>query len=403
MEKERKLLAICKYSSILLIILLILFYTTYLLPLTPLKSVFRSAFVLIVVSGGLLYLVFSLVEYYYKKIIDYNNYLETFHRFQLEALPTMGIENLCVKILDVLAKIFRGNTAIILITDDELKKFVSNSEFVINHGSKEKKKKDGNEIFHVRTFYPETLKGETKTLIEETVKKYSLDRFSTVAIVPFANESHVVATGIVGFEKPNKDFFEYIKEPVEIFSKQVSSIFETALLHQKITLASITDSLTGLYNKRYFQQRIKEEFSKARRNHFPVSVIISDFDNFKYYVDKFGHPLTDVLLARFGAFVRNLLRDSDIICRFGGDEFVYLLPFSDSLEACRVGERIKSAIVSHEFQLDSENKVYVTMSFGIASFPEHGDTWEEVVKNADRALFMSKQQGKNRITVYRAE
>ncbi len=258
-------------------------------------------------------------------------------------------------------------------------------------------------MYHVRTFYPGVLNNESKACIEDVIRKYGLNKFPTVAIVPFANGNHVVATGIVAFEKPARDFFEYVKEPVEIFSKQVSSIFESAVLHQKITLASITDSLTGVYNKRYFQQRIKEEFSKAKRNHFPVSVIISDFDNFKYYVDKFGHPLTDVLLAQFGAFVRTLLRESDIICRFGGDEFVYLLPFSDSLEAYRVGERIKSGVVSHEFHLDAENKIYVTMSFGIASFPEHGDTWEEVVKNADRALFVSKEQGKNRVTVYRAE
>ncbi len=210
-----------------------------------------------------------------------------------------------------------------------------------------------------------------------------------------------MATAIVAFEKPNKDFLQYIKEPVEIFSKQVSSIFESAILHQKIALASITDSLTGLYNKRYFQQRIKEEFAKARRNHFPISVIISDLDNFKFYVDKFGHPLTDNLLSQLGAILKKLLRESDIVCRFGGDEFVYILPFSDSFEAYKVAERIKREVVSREFRLDDQNSASITMSFGIASFPEHGDTWEEIVKKADRALFISKENGRNKITVYR--
>ncbi|MCM8758812.1 MAG: GGDEF domain-containing protein [Candidatus Omnitrophica bacterium] len=403
MERDRKLLVICKYASILLIVILILFYAGYLQPLKSFKTLFRSAWLLIVVCGGLLYLIFTLVEFYYKRILEYNAYLRTFHNFQLEAVPTMTIEDLSVKTLDVLSKIFKGTTAIFIINDDELKKFVKNNEFIINSGSSQKKAVNKEKVYHVRTFYPGLLTDENKASIEDTIKKYGLNKFSTIAIVPFANDKNLIATGIVAFEKPAKDFFEYIKEPVEIFSKQVSSIFESAVLHQKITLASITDPLTGLYNKRYFQQRIKEEFSKAKRNHFPISVIISDFDNFKFYVDKYGHPLTDVLLAQFGAFVKKLLRESDIICRFGGDEFVYLLPFSDSLEAYRVGERIKNEVVSREFLLGDENRVYITMSFGIASYPEHGDTWEEVVKNADRALFISKEQGKNRITIYKAE
>ncbi|MCM8763742.1 MAG: GGDEF domain-containing protein [Candidatus Omnitrophica bacterium] len=356
-----------------------------------------------IICGALLFFVFTLVEYYYKKIIDYNVYLKTFHQFQMDAVPTMAIEDLSVKTLDVLIKIFKGKTAVFVITDDELKRFVNNSEFVINCGDNTIASKKSSRIYHMRTFYPGIFEGEIMTQVEEIVKKYSLNKFPTIAIVPFANENHVIATAVIAFDTRQRDFFVYIKEPVEIFSKQVSSIFESAVLHQRIVVASITDSLTGLYNKRYFQQRIKEEVSKARRNYFPVSVIISDLDNFKYYVDKYGHPLTDVLLSQFATFVKKLLRDSDIICRFGGDEFIYLLPFSDSLEAYRVAERIKSEIVSYEFHLDANNSVYMTMSFGIASFPEHGDTWEEIVKKADRALFISKEKGKNMISVYRAE
>lgn len=403
MEKERRLLTICKYSSILLIVVLILFYAGYLQPLKSLKSLFPTALLLMIVCGGLLFLVFTLVEYYYKKIIDYNLYLKTFHQFQINVVPTMTIEVLSSKTLEVINEIFKGSMAVFIINDNELKKFTNNNEFVIHHGEKSKNLKKSGKTYHIRTFYPKAISGEIKASVEEIIKKYAFNNFPTVAIVPFANESHVMATAIVGSSVSSRDFFEYIKEPVEIFSKQVSSLFETAVLHQKIALASITDSLTGLYNKRYFQQRIKEEFSKARRNHFPVSVIISDLDNFKYYVDKFGHPLTDILLAQFAGFVKKLVRDSDIVCRFGGDEFIYLLPFSDSFEAYKVAERIKKEIVAHEFHLDDESKVYITMSFGIASFPEHGDSWEEIVKKADRALFVSKENGKNRITIYRNE
>ncbi len=402
MEREKKLLRICKYSSIVLITVLILFHSGYLQPLISLRGIIRSSWLLIILCAGLLYLVFTIVEHYYKKLVEYNVYLKTFHNFQLESSPTMKIEDLSVKILDILIKIFNGEKAVFVINDPEVKKFSKNNEFIINHGVEKTVQATHRDIHHFRTFYSALIDDETKNSVEEIIKKHSFDAYPTIAVVPFANESHVVATGVVGLQNPQKDFFEYVKEPVEIFSKQVSSIFESAVLHQRIALASITDSLTGLYNKRFFQQRIREEFSEAKRNHFPVAVIISDLDNFKYYVDRYGHLLTDDLLFQIATLVRKLLRDSDIICRFGGDEFIYLLPFSDSLEAYKIAERIKSGVVSYEFRLDENNIAFITMSFGIASFPEHGDTWEEIVKNADRALFQSKERGKNKITVYEA-
>ncbi|HOQ81782.1 MAG TPA: GGDEF domain-containing protein [bacterium] len=402
MEKEKKLLQICKYSSIILVGSLILFYTGYLQPLTSLRSLIHSAWLLIFLCGVLLYFVFTIVEHYYEELVEYNEYLKTFHEFQMEASPTMKIENLSIKILDVLIKIFNGNKAVLIINDPEIKRFSKNGEFVISSGKNTVPQIKRRGTHYFKTFYSSLIDNETKVCVDDIIKRYSLDDYSTVAVVPFANENHIVATSVVGLQNPQREFFEYIKEPVEIFSKQVSSIFESALLHQEIALASITDSLTGLYNKRYFQQRIREEFSKAKRNHFPIAVVISDLDNFKYYVDRYGHPLTDNLLFQLVSLIKNLLRESDIICRFGGDEFVYLLPFSDSLDACGVAERIKTRVVSHEFLLDENNSAFITISFGVASFPEHGDTWEEIIKNADNALFQSKEKGKNRITIYEA-
>jgi len=402
MEKEKKLLQICKYSSIILVGSLILFYTGYLQPLTSLRSLIHSAWLLIFLCGVLLYFVFTIVEHYYEELVEYNKYLKTFHEFQMEASPTMKIENLSIKILDVLIKIFNGDKAVLIINDPEIKRFSKNGEFVISSGKNTVPQINRRGTHYFKTFYPSLIDNETKVCVDDIIKRYSLDDYSTVVVVPFANENRIVATSVVGLQNPQREFFEYIKEPVEIFSKQVSSIFESALLHQKIALASITDSLTGLYNKRYFQQRIREEFSKAKRNHFSIAVVISDLDNFKYYVDRYGHPLTDNLLFQLASLIKNLLRESDIICRFGGDEFVYLLPFSDSLDACGVAERIKTRVVSHEFLLDENNSAFITISFGVASFPEHGDTWEEIIKNADNALFQSKEKGKNRITIYEA-
>ncbi len=134
MEKERKLLIITKYLSILVISVLILFYAGYIQPLHSFKAVLRSSLILIILCGGLLYLVFTLVEYYYRKIFDYNSYIKRFHEFQLKALPTMTVDEISLKTLDVLGKIFKANFSVFLINDDELRKFAKNNEFVINLG-----------------------------------------------------------------------------------------------------------------------------------------------------------------------------------------------------------------------------------------------------------------------------
>ncbi|MGC8805326.1 MAG: hypothetical protein ACP5QD_05275, partial [Candidatus Ratteibacteria bacterium] len=146
MEKEKKLLIICKYSSIALIVVLILFYTGYIQPLTSLKVLLRSAWILILVCAGLLFLVFTLVEYYYKKILDYNLYLKSFHDFQITTLPTMKIEEISMKVLNMLVEIFKGKRAIFVINDPELKKFANNHEFVLNHGEKRKVLKSSGKV-----------------------------------------------------------------------------------------------------------------------------------------------------------------------------------------------------------------------------------------------------------------
>ncbi len=403
MEKEKNLLQICKYCSIIVVIGLIVCYSAWLQPIASLSLLFKSVWIVIIPCAGLLYLTFGLVEDYFRRLADYNSYLNVLDKFQMTVSPTMNIEDLCTRILDVLVKIFNAKQAVLVINEPEIKKLAKNSEFIIHSQTEKTNTKNGKRaIHHFRTFYPAAINNETKPCVDEILKKYAFEKYSTVAVVPFTNENRLIAIAMVGMHNPQKDFFEYIKKPVEIFSKNVSLIFEMMLLRQKLNLASITDSLTGLYNKRYFQQRINEEFSRAKRNDFPVAVIISDLDNFKYYVDRYGHPLTDGILCQIATFVRKLVRESDIICRFGGDEFIYMLPFATSSDAYRIAERLQSALISKGFPLDEANSIFITMSFGIASFPEHGDTWEKIVKNADRALFQSKEKGKNRITIYQA-
>lgn len=397
MRKERKLLLVLKFVSIPVIVSFVFFYVAYIEPLSSLPQIFHRTWLLLLLISGILYLIFALVEHYYHRLFRHISYLKILHRVHIEINPTLHMEEISLRVLQILLEIFNSKTGVLRILDPDLKRFMKNAEFSVNEVSAPGRRFSSSRF---RMFNPSMISEKAHTCIEEIIRTNNLHTFPTIAVIPFVSRNNLSAVAVVATEISDKNFFELVKEPTEIFSKHVSSVYENALLHQEISLASITDALTGIYNKRFFQQRVREEFAKAQRNHFPVSIMISDLDNFKYYVDRFGHPETDLLLQKFATLIRQSLRGADIVCRFGGDEFAYLLPYSGSLEAYAVAERIKGTILSHPFLIGNNEEVFITISFGIASFPEHGDTSEEVLKKADQALFVSKENGRNRITIY---
>ena len=192
-----------------------------------------------------------------------------------------------------------------------------------------------------------------------------------------------------------------LRDVTGIFIRQAVAYFQNALLHEEVRVAAITDPLTQLYNRRHFQNRVTEEFARANRQGLPLTIMISDLDNFKNCVDTYGHPQGDILLARVARVARDSLRATDIICRFGGDEFAYLLPFTSSQEARNVADRLLQRVAAHPFEeVDPAAPVRLTMSIGFASFPEHGDSQEEILRNADAALFTAKGSGKNTAIPY---
>ncbi len=155
---------------------------------------------------------------------------------------------------------------------------------------------------------------------------------------------------------------------------------------------STSDSLTGLYNRRYLTQRLSQELLRSYRHKGAFSVLMADVDEFKKYNDAFGHPAGDEVLKKVATILLNSTRDEDCTARYGGEEFAVLLTGTSGEVANEVAERIRARVESHQF---AGRKI--TLSIGIAEFPNDGETAEEVIANADEALYTAKRAGRNRV------
>lgn len=160
---------------------------------------------------------------------------------------------------------------------------------------------------------------------------------------------------------------------------------------------AIRDGLTGLLNHRRAQEILKAEVWRAERYQRPLSVLMLDVDSFKQFNDQFGHPQGDLLLRGLAATVRSNTRHVDSIARYGGEEFIIILPETTKESAIRLAERIRAAVEVLRFQLENGQTACVTVSMGVATYPEDGLNSASLVQSADSAMYQAKRNGKNRV------
>ncbi|MBW3619604.1 MAG: sensor domain-containing diguanylate cyclase [Actinobacteria bacterium] len=184
---------------------------------------------------------------------------------------------------------------------------------------------------------------------------------------------------------------------------EASLALDNARLHAELRDLSVTDALTGLYNHRYFQQRLQEELDRAVRKAaedgpLAVSLFLMDIDFFKKVNDRFGHPSGDELLRSFAKLTLRVLRSSDVVCRYGGEEFAVILPDTDAEQAMQVAERLREAIERSNFTgSDGRYLGQVTSSFGVETYGSGLPSRSEMIQRADAALYEAKESGRNRV------
>lgn len=188
-------------------------------------------------------------------------------------------------------------------------------------------------------------------------------------------------------------------ETVAFLAEQGGVALENVRLHEEAQRLSLTDGLTGVWNRRYFQMQFRQVLATATRFERPFSVLMMDLDHFKQVNDKLGHQRGDALLIEFSQRVTHLLREVDTFARYGGEEFICLLSETDTPGAKTTAEKIHEAIRGVPFGSIDEELVNLTVSIGVAAYPDHGDSFKSLVEAADQALYRAKQTGRNRVCV----
>jgi diguanylate cyclase (GGDEF)-like protein len=169
-------------------------------------------------------------------------------------------------------------------------------------------------------------------------------------------------------------------------------------MNEKLTTLSTTDHLTGLYNRRYFNDRLIEEVERVRRHGDNFSVFMIDLDNFKAYNDKHGHMAGDDMLKKAAHVIKNAVRSMDVVARYGGEEFTVILPYTDKSDAAVIADRIRIGMTAVD--ASRPDAILPTFSIGVAEFPADAETVHDIVENADKALYRAKATGKNKVVLH---
>ncbi|MBD2680714.1 MULTISPECIES: PAS domain S-box protein [Nostoc] len=184
-----------------------------------------------------------------------------------------------------------------------------------------------------------------------------------------------------------------------IVAQHIALALANLKMYETLHNQSIRDPLTGLFNRRYLEESLARELHFVRRHQQCLSVILLDIDHFKHFNDTFGHDAGDTVLQKIADFLQHQIRESDIACRFGGEEMLLILPGASLEDAAQRAEQLRQGVkqlkVEHRHQLLSS----ITMSIGIACFPEHGISGDILMKVADAALYQAKAQGRDRIVI----
>ncbi|MCB5191794.1 diguanylate cyclase [Methylobacillus arboreus] len=216
--------------------------------------------------------------------------------------------------------------------------------------------------------------------------------------IPIVAQGNVL--GILHLENPQGHALDEVQRKLaSALASQVALAMASMKLRETLRNLSVRDPLTGLFNRRYMEESLQRELAIAHRKQRSLGVVILDLDHFKTFNDTFGHDAGDCLLREVGALLVSSSRSSDIVCRFGGEEFLLIFPETSAEIVLERTEHLRQLIFALQLQHFGRSLGQVSASFGLAFFPEHATSAEELLRLADKALYRAKAAGRNRVEV----
>jgi diguanylate cyclase (GGDEF)-like protein len=227
-------------------------------------------------------------------------------------------------------------------------------------------------------------------------RKANLSGMQSLLILPLLVRDTAIGTLALAAHRPEA-FGHQVRPALSALSAQLAVALSNAESVRRLEELATTDGLTGCFNKRYFNEQLKAKLSAAERFGRKLSLIITDIDHFKVVNDTYGHATGDVVIKELGAILTRLKRETDIVARFGGEEFCLLCEETDAHGAANLAERVRQELECTTFETEL-GKLKVTCSLGVATYPDHGRNREGLFEGADRALYKAKHAGRNRIS-----
>jgi diguanylate cyclase (GGDEF)-like protein len=223
--------------------------------------------------------------------------------------------------------------------------------------------------------------------------------YPSLLVLPLVLHDRALGTLILGAKRRHA-FGDAVRPTLEVLASHLAVSLSNARMVHKLETMATTDGLTGLFNKRAMLEAAAQKIAAAARFDRRLAVVVADLDHFKKVNDTYGHDVGDVVLGGLGEILKRQKRATDVVARFGGEEFVVLCEQTDEKGAMLLGDRIRDELRKTSFRT-SRGPLAVTCSIGISTFPEAGRDWESLFKAADEALYVSKRSGRDRCTVWR--
>ncbi len=244
---------------------------------------------------------------------------------------------------------------------------------------------------------------DSKALWVRSLEAAPFEKWKHLPIRSFVFLPFLVQERVIGFLcsfSSREDFMDEEKfSNLQIFCNQISIGLQKSLLYEKVQKLSITDGLTKLFSHRYFKQRLEEEIVLATRYSSELSLLILDIDHFKHYNDNFGHVAGDHVLMEMAKILQKVSDVTHLAARYGGEEMVLVAAETSKDQAMELAEKLRRAVESHAFPVGKET-TQVTISVGVATFPEDTSTMLDLISKADQALYAAKSRGRNQVVAY---